>query len=478
MNISIIGAGNMARGIGTRLVAGGHAVTVVGSDPVKATKLRQGSARRPQRARKRRSRPPPTALANDVIVLALPFAAARDFAAANAATLAGKMVVDITNPLNDTYDGLVTAPGKSAAEEIADLLPKSRVVKAFNTTFAGTLVVGAVSGHTLDVLDRRRRRRRQEAGRRPGRGRRAARPSTPASWSARASSRASRLLGITLQGDARHRLPERLEARRLTVDRGPRGAVLAAAPRTTYIARRRSRATERSHVRDQALLRDRCRAAWRDRSIPGVRIGHVHLKVADIERSLAFYCGVLGFELMARYGTQAAFFSAGGYHHHFGINTWESKGGPPPPRGTTGLYHTAILYPTRAALADALRRLIAAGVPLDGASDHGVSEALYLRDPDENGVELYLGPPARGVAAQPGWFTGDEDRVAESRGLAARAAARLRQNASADRDLFQGCCRRGAFWSRSVRNPVRGRLNGAHASLACRLNRRGSHGQA
>lgn len=121
---------------------------------------------------------------------------------------------------------------------------------------------------------------------------------------------------------------------------------------------------------------------------PGVRIGHVHLKVADIERSLAFYCGVLGFQLTARYGTQAAFFSAGGYHHHFGINTWESKGGPPPPRGTTGLYHTAILYPTRAALADAVRRLITAGVPLDGASDHGTHEALYLRDPDENGLEL------------------------------------------------------------------------------------------
>ena len=121
---------------------------------------------------------------------------------------------------------------------------------------------------------------------------------------------------------------------------------------------------------------------------PGVRIGHVHLKVADIERSLAFYCGVLGFELTARYGTQAAFFSAGGYHHHFGINTWESKGGSPPPPGTTGLYHTAILYPTRASLADALRRLIAARVPLDGASDHGTHEALYLRDPDENGLEL------------------------------------------------------------------------------------------
>ncbi len=121
---------------------------------------------------------------------------------------------------------------------------------------------------------------------------------------------------------------------------------------------------------------------------PGTRIGHVHLKVADIERSLAFYCGVLGFQLTARYGTQAAFFSAGGYHHHFGINTWESKGGAPPPRGATGLYHTAILYPSRASLADALRRLITAGVPLDGASDHGTHEALYLRDPDENGLEL------------------------------------------------------------------------------------------
>jgi catechol 2,3-dioxygenase len=121
----------------------------------------------------------------------------------------------------------------------------------------------------------------------------------------------------------------------------------------------------------------------------GVRIGHVHLKVADIERALGFYCGVLGFEVTARYGTQAAFISAGGYHHHIGLNTWESKGGGPPAAGTTGLYHVAILYPTRAALADALRRLIAAKIPRDGASDHGVSEALYLRDPDENGVELY-----------------------------------------------------------------------------------------
>lgn len=124
-----------------------------------------------------------------------------------------------------------------------------------------------------------------------------------------------------------------------------------------------------------------------------VRIGHVHLKVSDLERSLAFYCGVLGFELMQRYGAQAAFVSAGGYHHHIGLNTWESAGGKPPPLGTTGLFHLAVLYPTRAALADALQRLIDARIPLDGASDHGVSEALYLRDPDENGVELYRDRP-------------------------------------------------------------------------------------
>jgi len=120
----------------------------------------------------------------------------------------------------------------------------------------------------------------------------------------------------------------------------------------------------------------------------GVRIGHVHLKVADLQRALDFYCGVLGFELMQRYGTQAAFISAGGYHHHLGLNTWESQAGRPPPRGSTGLFHTAILYPTRADLADALRRLMAADISLDGASDHGVSQALYLRDPDQNGVEL------------------------------------------------------------------------------------------
>lgn len=125
----------------------------------------------------------------------------------------------------------------------------------------------------------------------------------------------------------------------------------------------------------------------------GTRIGHVHLKVADLQRALSFYCGVLGFELMQRRGNQAAFISAGGYHHHIGLNTWESAGGPPPAPGTTGLYHLAILYPTRAALADALRRLMAAGIELDGASDHGVSEALYLRDYDQNGVELYWDRP-------------------------------------------------------------------------------------
>ena len=133
----------------------------------------------------------------------------------------------------------------------------------------------------------------------------------------------------------------------------------------------------------------------------GVRIGHVHLKVADLARALQFYCGVLGFELMQRYGTGAAFISAGGYHHHIGLNTWESLGGSPPPPRTTGLYHLAILYPTRAALADALRRLAAAGIPLDGASDHGVSEALYLRDPDENGVELYWDRPQSEWPRQP-----------------------------------------------------------------------------
>ena len=126
---------------------------------------------------------------------------------------------------------------------------------------------------------------------------------------------------------------------------------------------------------------------------PQARIGHVHLKVADIERALGFYCGVLGFAPTQLYGSQTAFVAAGSYHHHIGLNTWESAGGQPPPSGTTGLYHLAILYPDRAALADALRRVEAAGIPLDGASDHGVSEALYLRDPDGNGVELYRDRP-------------------------------------------------------------------------------------
>lgn len=126
---------------------------------------------------------------------------------------------------------------------------------------------------------------------------------------------------------------------------------------------------------------------------PEVRIGHVHLKVSDLERAIAFYRDVLGFELTQQYGDQAAFLSAGGYHHHIGLNTWESQGGSPPHRNATGLYHLAIVYPTRAELADALRRLMKAGIPLEGASDHGVSEALYLRDPDGNGVELYWDKP-------------------------------------------------------------------------------------
>ncbi|MGZ4358868.1 MAG: VOC family protein [Gaiellaceae bacterium] len=126
---------------------------------------------------------------------------------------------------------------------------------------------------------------------------------------------------------------------------------------------------------------------------PGVEIGHVHLKVSDLDRALEFYCGVLGFELQQRLGDQAGFVSAGGYHHHIGLNTWESRGGSPPPMGTTGLYHVAIRYPDRRSLADALRRLIDARVPLQGASDHGVSEALYLSDPDGNGLELYRDRP-------------------------------------------------------------------------------------
>jgi catechol 2,3-dioxygenase len=126
---------------------------------------------------------------------------------------------------------------------------------------------------------------------------------------------------------------------------------------------------------------------------PDVDIGHVHLKVADLDRAIAFYRDVLGFDLMQRMGDQAAFLSAGGYHHHIGLNTWESKGGSPPPRGTTGLFHIAIRYPTRAGLADALKRLVDNQIPITGASDHGVSEAIYLNDPDGNGVELYRDRP-------------------------------------------------------------------------------------
>ena len=134
---------------------------------------------------------------------------------------------------------------------------------------------------------------------------------------------------------------------------------------------------------------------------PRVGIGHVHLKVAHLDRALAFYHGVLGFEVMQRMGDQAAFLSAGGYHHHIGLNTWQSRGGGPPAPGTTGLFHVAIRYPDRATLADALRRLVDAGVPLDGAADHGVSEALYLRDPDGNGVELMWDRPREAWPRRP-----------------------------------------------------------------------------
>jgi len=126
---------------------------------------------------------------------------------------------------------------------------------------------------------------------------------------------------------------------------------------------------------------------------PQTRIGHVHLKVADLERAIGFYSGVLGFELQQKFGTRAAFLSAGGYHHHIGLNTWDSLGGMPPPKGHTGLFHTAFLYPDRAQLADAVRRVIHAGIPIEGAADHGVSEAVYLSDPDGNGVELYRDRP-------------------------------------------------------------------------------------
>lgn len=149
----------------------------------------------------------------------------------------------------------------------------------------------------------------------------------------------------------------------------------------------------------------------------GVRIGHVHLKVADLERALKFYCGVLGFTLMQRFGAQAAFISAGGYHHHIGLNTWESREGSPPPPGATGLYHVAILYPTRSLLADGFKRLIAAEIELDGAADHGVSEALYLRDPDGNGVELYWDRPQSDWPRTPGGELAMYTRALDLNGL-------------------------------------------------------------
>ena len=155
---------------------------------------------------------------------------------------------------------------------------------------------------------------------------------------------------------------------------------------------------------------------------PGTDIGHVHLKVADLERALGFYIGVLGFELTQRYGGQAAFVWAGGYHQHIGLNTWESRGGPPPAAGTTGLFHVAIRYPTRAALADALRRLIAARIELDGASDHGVSEALYLRDPDQNGIELYWDRAQEAWPRGPDGALGMYSRPLDLEGLLAEPA--------------------------------------------------------
>ena len=159
----------------------------------------------------------------------------------------------------------------------------------------------------------------------------------------------------------------------------------------------------------------------------GVRIGHVHLKVADLQRALDFYCGVLGFTEVTTSRPGAAFISAGGYHHHLGLNTWESLGGSPPPPGATGLYHTAILYPTRPLLADALRRLIVAKIPLEGASDHGVSEALYLRDPDDNGVELYWDRPKEMWPKRPGRRLADVHAPARPARSAERAFATARR---------------------------------------------------
>ncbi|MGD8361692.1 MAG: VOC family protein [Gemmatimonadota bacterium] len=157
---------------------------------------------------------------------------------------------------------------------------------------------------------------------------------------------------------------------------------------------------------------------------PRVDIGHVHLKVSDIELSLGFYRDVLGFEVVQRMGEGAVFLSAGGYHHHLGLNTWESRGGSPPPRGSTGLYHVAIRYPDRRSLADALLRLRGAGVPLEGAADHGVSEALYLQDPDGNGVELYWDRPREVWPREEDGGLRMHTRPLDLVGLAAEAEAR------------------------------------------------------
>ena len=168
---------------------------------------------------------------------------------------------------------------------------------------------------------------------------------------------------------------------------------------------------------------------------PRVSIGHVHLKVADLERAVAFYSGVLGFDLVERMGNQAAFLSAGGYHHHIGLNTWESRDGQPPAPGSTGLYHVAIRYPDRPALADALRRLIDAKVPLDGAADHGVSEALYLRDPDQNGIELYWDRPRDAWPRRPDGSLQMFTRPLEVEALLAEAPAAQPSSGAAARPI-------------------------------------------
>jgi catechol 2,3-dioxygenase len=167
----------------------------------------------------------------------------------------------------------------------------------------------------------------------------------------------------------------------------------------------------------------------------GTRIGHVHLKVADLDRALNFYCGILGFELIQRMGSSAAFISAGGYHHHIGLNTWESKGGSSPAPGTTGLYHLAILYPTRADLGRALQTLIEHRVALDGAADHGVSEALYLRDPDQNGVELYWDRPRE---QWPRLANGEIAMYTRALDLEALLAAAHAEDEPLPRDVSQG----------------------------------------